>query len=461
MSTTTGRDLITSADRLARELARWDHSVDTALWESFDTTAYRLLRELIGPGRDDSGACSRGRASLLQVIHAYPTPLRPPLDAEFSLNAARRFVATSEYELRQRVREGAVPTHLFNGRRRISSADLDTRPDITPADPIDPHPLARLSTTLGVLADMVGQERRHPGTVDGLSDDTVRDATARVMTWLAVAGRYTLRHGPIDDGARPLVIAQYAERSINALGGTAPTLGGLDSLSAHVTTGGSGLSEQLDNALHHWAAEAREELKRTIPSTQVMANIASIGTLMMATTHRLHTLSPATPGEELVAMTSDLRGAADGLREAEAAWKGVTTLHPQGRAFGAASYALFDTLRKVLAAPAEAQKRRELGLDVDASLRSIERGVRDLAMFVEQSHDATRACLNSELLFAPARGRENTADHLRARTRGEYTPLHAAEGVSVSGCIEMAVCLTRQAALTRTSEPARPSLSLR
>jgi hypothetical protein len=303
MSTTTGADLIIKADQIARELGRCDHPVDTALWESFDTTAYRLMRELIGPGRDDSGACTRGRATLLQVIHAYPTPLRPPLDAEFSVNAARRFVATSEYELRQRVRDGAVPTHLVNGRRRISSADLDTRPDITPADPTDPHPLARLSTTLGAIADMVSQERRHPGTVDGLSDDTVRDATARVMTWLAVAGRYTLRHGPIDDGARPLAIAQYAERSINTLGGMAPTLSGLDSLSAHITTGVSGLSGQLDNALHHWAAEASEELKRTIPSTQVMANIASIGTLMMATTHRLHTLSPSTSPEALVTMT--------------------------------------------------------------------------------------------------------------------------------------------------------------
>jgi hypothetical protein len=192
-----------------------------------------------------------------------------------------------------------------------------------------------------------------------------------------------------------------------------------------------------------------------------MANIASIGTLMMATTHRLHTLSPATPADELVAITSDLRRAADGLKEAEEAWKRVTTLQPQGRAFGAASYELFDTLRKVLAAPTEPQKQPELGLDVDASLRSIGRGVRDLAMFVEESHDATRACLNSELLFAPARGRDNTADQLRARTRGEYTPLNAVEGASVSGCIEMAVCLTGQVALSPVSEPARPSLSRR
>ena len=44
MSTTTGADLIARADRLARELVRCDHPVDTALWESFDTTTYRLMR---------------------------------------------------------------------------------------------------------------------------------------------------------------------------------------------------------------------------------------------------------------------------------------------------------------------------------------------------------------------------------------------------------------------------------
>jgi hypothetical protein len=192
-----------------------------------------------------------------------------------------------------------------------------------------------------------------------------------------------------------------------------------------------------------------------------MANIASIGTLIMATTHRLHTLSPSTSPEELVAMTSDLRGAADALQEAENAWKGVTTLQPQGRAFGAASFELFDILRKVIAAPAEPEKQRALGLDLDNALRSIEQGTRDLGRFVEQSHDATRACLNSGLLFAPARGRDHSAEHLHARNRGEYIPLNTLDGVSVTGPIERTACLTRQLITIRPLEPAQPFLSWR
>jgi hypothetical protein len=442
MSTTTGRDLIKRADRLARELSQCGLPTDTELWESLDTTAYRLLRELIGPGRDDVGACTRGRSTLLRVIHGYPTPLRPPLDCDFSVTAAMRFVTISRDELNRRIKEGALSTRVVNGMRRVNATDLDGRTDITATDAADPHPLARLSTTLGVLADMVSEERRHPGIIDGLSDEAVRDASTRVMTWLAIAGRYVLRHGPIENGERPLAVAQYAERSIDTLGGTAPSIAGPDALAAGISTPGWGLSEQLDSRLLRWASAAGEELKRTIPSTQVMANIASIGTLIMATTHRLHTLSPSTPAEALVAMTSDLRGAAGALKEAEATWNRVTTLQPQGRAFGAASFELFDTLRKVLAAPAELEKQSRLGLDVNESLRSLQRPARDLARFLEQSHDATRACLNSELLFAPARGRDHSVEHLHSRTRGDYLPVAPNTANDVLEPIERAASLT-------------------
>lgn len=462
MSTTTGQDLIDRADQLARELSRFRLPVETKLWESFDTTAYRLMRELIGPGRDDAGSSTHRRATLLQVIHAYPTPLRPPLDADFSVTEATRFLTFSRKDLIRRIREGEVPTHVVGGQPRIDAADLDARTDITPTDPADPHPLARLSTTLGVLADMVNHERRHPGTVDGLSDDAVRDAAARVMTWLAVAGRYTLRHGPIENGDRPLAVAQYADRSIDALGGTARSIAGLDALAARVPTLGSGLSEQLDSSLHRWAAAARQELQRTIPATQVMANIASVGTLMMASTHRLHTLSPSTPAEALVAMTSDLRGAADALKEAEATWKRVTTLQPQGRAFGAASFELFDTLRKVVAVPAEPAKQHALGLGTDQSIPSLERGMRDLATFVEQSHDATRACLNSELLFAPARCLDQSAEHLQSRARGGYLPVAPDAANYLLESIQRAASLTAALSVDLVAvETAHASLAVR
>lgn len=462
MSTTTGSDLIKRADGLARELSRCDLPIDTELWESLDATAYRLIRELIGPGRDDMGAQTPCRSTLIRVIHAYPSPLRPPLEGDFSVTAAMRFVTISRDELNRRIKEGTLATHVVNGLPRVNATDLDSRTDITAADAADPHPLARLSTTLGVLADMVSEERRHPGTVDGLSDEAVRDASARVMSWLAIAGRYALGHGPIQGSERPLAVVQYAEQSIDRLGGSAPSIVGPDALAARISTAGSGLSEQLDSRLHRWAWTAREELQRTIPSSQVMANIASLGTLIMATTHRLHALSPTTDAKALVAMTTDLRGAADALKEAEATWKRVTTLQPQGRAFGAASFELFDTLRQVVAAPAEPEKQRELGLRVNESLRSLERGARDLARFVEQSHEATRACLNSELLFAPARGRGGPSrHHLSTRLQGKYVAVPLHEGNVIIDSIEWAATLTaRLSTKVAHPPPTRPVLTM-
>ena len=57
MSTTTGRDLMTRADLLARQLTRCNLPVDTGLWEAFDTTAYAAAAGLIGAliGRAPSG----------------------------------------------------------------------------------------------------------------------------------------------------------------------------------------------------------------------------------------------------------------------------------------------------------------------------------------------------------------------------------------------------------------------
>ena len=49
---------------------------------------------------------------------------------------------------------------------------------------------------------------------------------------------------------------------------------------------------------------------------------------------------------------------------------------------------------------------------IEQALRSLSRAVDDLAHFILQSRDATRACLNSQLLFAPARSLANKTERL-------------------------------------------------
>ena len=422
MSTTTGHDLLARAEALAKELARCDLPVTTAAWESFDTTVYRLLREVVGPARSDSGATTQTRTRLLHVIHSYPTPLRPPLDTELTAAAAARFVPWSDTQFRERIHRGDVKATVTGHTYAIESRVLDRRTDIAPADPTDAHPLARLSTTLGALADMASQERREPRTPGAMDDQAAVDVTARILSYTSVAARYTLRHGPVVDGERPLAVAQHAERSVDALG-AAPSTASLDALVARIETNGTEPHERLDTALQRWSAASHAELSHTIPSTQVMANIAELGAMMLAATHHLHSLRPGTTSEQLQDTTERLRSGAEALKSAATQWKSVSTLQLQSREFGAASLEVFNVMREVLTRPTDLERGSVTTLDVDRALHSLARGVDDLRYFMAHARDTTRACLNSGLLFGPARSLPASTGRLTEVQRGAYVSL--------------------------------------
>lgn len=419
MSTTTGHDLLARAEALAKELAHCDLPVKTAAWESFDTTVYRLLREVIGPARSDSGATTQTRTRLLHVIHSYPVPLRPPLDTELTAAAAARFVPWSDTQFRERIHRGDVEATVTGHTYAIESRVLDRRTDIAPADPTDAHPLARLSTTLGALADMASQERREPRTPGAMDDQSAVDVSARVLSYASVAARYTLRHGPIVEGDRPLAVAQHAERSVDALGAT-PSLESLEALVARIATNGTEPHERLDSAIQRWSTASHAELSRTIPSTQVMANIADLGTMMLAATHHLRTVEPTTTDQEIEELTARLRSGADALKQASTAWKSVSTLQPPSREFGTASLQLFNVMRELIASPTGLEPGKAGALDVDQALHSLARGVDDLTHFVARAHEATRACVHSRVLFAPARTLPPSQNRLVERQRGSH-----------------------------------------
>jgi len=76
MTTTTLGDLLARADDLCRELRDSPDPVPLNGWESFDATAYLLMRELVGPARTNNRAFVLSHASLCRVIDAYPAPVR-------------------------------------------------------------------------------------------------------------------------------------------------------------------------------------------------------------------------------------------------------------------------------------------------------------------------------------------------------------------------------------------------
>jgi hypothetical protein len=270
-----------------------------------------------------------------------------------------------------------------------------------------------------------------------MDDEAVVDVTARILSYASVAARYTLRYGPVVDGDRPLAVAQYAERSVDALGAAA-SMASLDALVARIATNGTEPHERLDSAIQRWSAASNAELSRTIPSTQVMANIADLGAMMLAATHHLRTLEPNPNAEERRRLTVQLRSGADALKAVSAAWKTVSTLQPQSHEFGTASLELFNMMREVITTPASAERGSPTTLEVDHALGSLARGVDDLQHFMARAHDATRACLNSGLLFGPARSLSASAGRLNEVRRGAYVPLEACDAQGLLTLLESA-----------------------
>ena len=204
MSTPTAAALLAVADRRARNLITSEDPVTLAQWEAFDDTLYRLLHTLVGPGRQITPREDSVSRDILTTFRSYPTPIRPARGETYSLHEAARLQGLPVNRVAARVRRGQIDTHtLRTGRRAwiIDADQLDTRTDVTPASAADPHPLARLSVSLGALADLYT-----PANDDTLApdirpvDDHDTAATMRhVLSIASVAARHTLTHLPIAD----------------------------------------------------------------------------------------------------------------------------------------------------------------------------------------------------------------------------------------------------------------------
>ena len=155
MSTTTGADLLARADRLTRQLRASEVPVTRAQWETFDVTLHRLLHELVRPDVAHAVPGDPTRAALTAASAPTPTRCVPSHHRPLSTAEAARQLGHTNDWVHAQIRRGNLHA-VHDGRDTyIPAAALDDRTDITPADPTDPHPLARVATTLGALADLL------------------------------------------------------------------------------------------------------------------------------------------------------------------------------------------------------------------------------------------------------------------------------------------------------------------
>ena len=429
MSTTTALELLEQADLLTRQLRKVDVPTTTAQWESFDVTLHRLLLELIGTDAGHVRTADPSWRALNLAIRSYPTPLRPPVDTQLTPAHAAHYLEVSRSGVRDAIRFGRLRSVKEGGVNLVDSRDIDTRPDIRPADPTDRHPLSRIACHLGALADLV-HDARTAGPEILRGNGEIAGAARHVLSLAAVAARHTLAHGEIADAGRPLVVGQYAERVIDTLRDVALRPASLDRLaSTHPVAQPITLNDQLEAALHGWGTSARDEITRTIPSVDVLRQIANQG----AHLSDVRALLEADPEGETARAA---RQNAAALAASGRAWGTFTTLTRPSHEFVTASRELFEAISLVGNAAGDPR------LDARRAAADLDRGLTVVGHLMTLTRSMPERLIAGGVLRGPAKSLRSTDDRLDERAQGRYArvrPADAAELTSAwrGGCTKL------------------------
>jgi len=126
-----------------------------------------------------------------------------------------------------------------------------------------------------------------------LTDDSqIAAAMRHVLSLTAVAARHTLRRVAIAEADRPLLVAQYAQRAVDALEARSgyPQLWTVTSTNPPLTA--RNLNDRLEIGLRAWSAAAARHLQYPVPSTDLVRNIANQGVHIAAVTHAVLAARP-------------------------------------------------------------------------------------------------------------------------------------------------------------------------
>jgi len=445
VSTTTAAMLLLSADRLARELHASTEPVSLTQWETFDNTVFRCLHTLVGPGRRLSGHDSAAGSAAVRALQEYPTPLRPSPGEVYSPREAARLTGSIAYRVTLDAVADRIHAERLDRALRIP-AEEDHRPDLTPALSTDRHPLSRLSVAIGGMTDVVASHRATRGAA--LTDDSqIAAAMRHVLSLTAVAARHTLSRGVIAEADRPLLIAQYAQRAVDALEGRSgyPQLWTMTSTNPPLTA--KNLNDRLEIGLRAWSAAAARHLQHPVPCTELIRNIANQGTHILAVTDAVIAARQFGGGGVPFGSPSGraLREVATSLREAETAWAPFTTAMPPSHDYVTASRAAFSALNDIASAVrAEDRSHIPVGeLDRDRALLDLAVGTQDLVSLLSVIERLPHRLLDSGLLFVRARTIAPRADILEARSRGQLVVARAQDAPNLVSSTYVAAALAR------------------
>jgi len=458
VSTTTIGDLLDRAEALARVLRIDPAQITAGQWRSFDSTTYRLVAELHGPERTGTPAQAHYRAPVTSIVNSYPSPLiTPGSETTYNARQAARHLGVKDSAILRDIRRSRLPA-TYDGRRySIKATDLALGPDVQPADPASTHTLDRLSCTLGALADMVVAERSRATTIPGfnpLRDDTqVAPVMARVLAMTLVAARHTLVNIPLQEADRPLLIARYAARALDALGDVDRPSGLNQVASFSPPAHPRGPNEELEAALRGWATHARSELTKTVPSTEVLRDIANqarhlyaVSTTLVMVSFTAGNLSE--PGAERVHV--ELRAAAEVMHSVQQQWETVTTATRPSREYVAATTALHTRLTTIQQQNPSPGNHTDPArrINVDQALTDLRYAATDLAELTYTAALLPEPLIRAGLLLAPARILPSTVERMHDRNHGKYVAVQLTEGAELIDTAEQGSSAARHAQTT-------------
>jgi hypothetical protein len=458
VSTTTVGDLMERAEALASSLRATGPETTTGQWRSFDSTTYRLLHELVGPERIGIRTEILNHATVTRIINGYPSPMATP-GSEKTYNAlqAASHLGVSHWRIVADIRRQRLPATFDGSRYSIKATDLSPVPQVQPADPASTQPLDRLSCTLGVLADLVVAERSRRTTIPGfdpLRDDAeVTPVMARVLAMTLVAARHTLVHIPLPEADRPLLIARYAEHALDALGDVNRPSTLTQVASFAPPSRPRGPNEELEVALRGWASHARSELARTVPSTEVLRDVANrarhlyaVSTALVMDSFTAGNLS----GRDAELVHVDLREAALVMHRLQEQWRTVTTATRPSHEYVTATTALHTRLTSIQ------QENLSPGnhtlsagrINVDQALADLRFTATDLSELTYTAAQLPEPLLRAGLIFAPARILPATVERMRDRNLGRYVAMQLEEGTELIDTAEQGSSAARRAQAT-------------
>ena len=443
MSTTTGADLLAHADRLTRQLRASEVPVTRV--------AVGDLRRHPAPAppraRPPRPGPRRPRATRPGQPWpppSAPTPTRsaPSHHRPLSPREAAQQLGQTTAWVHAQIRRGNLHA-VHDGRDTYIPAEaLDTRSDITPAAPTDPHPLARLATTLGALADLLHDHTdRPPLPAEGHS----AGAAVHVLAIGAVAARHTLTHGPIADANRPLAIAQYAERVIDTLHEPAQLPHHLDRIAAVTPSPApETLNDRLEAAIYDWSCRRARGDPTPHPQRRRPPGLRQPRHPPLCR-HPPTPPGDLVPGPESEAATETavhLTKAGQSLRDADKAWAGLTTATRPTHEFVTASRALFATLQDMTTAIETAPK----ALDKDRALGDLARAADRLTELLVATEHLPERLVQSGLLYAPATKAQPAPERLNDRAKGRLVIVRTLDTPELTDRWHEAVGASREAA---------------